>query len=166
MILGTTIQQRFRIRLSAVQVRALGSTPVLLVGSPGAGRFIHLLSLVAHLVPGGVAHATSAALEVRYGFGGDAIAELPGACLAGGRELSVATVPDGLTGTAQYEDRGLYLAAGAAVTGSGSGELILNGAFVVLSDVETGDAPVDLFDYSVDDYSVDDYSITNLEPAP
>jgi hypothetical protein len=159
MIRGTQQYQSFTIELSAAQVRSLFATPVMLLNSPGEDHYTQIIRMDAYLVPGGVAHVTTDVLEVTYGLAGVTALEFPAALVAGAQELNMAVPPEAPAAVTDYINMPIYLQAAAAVTGSGTGRVIITGAFCVFK-VEAL-APVNLWDYSILDYSVLDYSITD-----
>lgn len=60
------IAQRVRVTLSSAQILALNSTPVSLIGAPGANKYISVDEIIAKNTFNSVAYTGANALEVRY----------------------------------------------------------------------------------------------------
>ena len=162
MIRGNLQYQSFTITIRPESIRDLFTTPIVILNNPGEGYFIHLIRVDAFLRPGLSPFATVGPLEITYGNGGSVALEIPGDALSGSMDLSMGVPPETPGPIADYVDSPIFLQASAAVTGSGTGSLVLTGSFALFAQpVSLTVAPVNLFDYSILDYSVFDYSITD-----
>lgn len=96
----TTLAQRAQVTLTAAQIKALFTTPQVLVAAPGAGFYISIDEIVATLNYGTIQFTGANAVEFRYTDGsgskvtGDAAsAWLNGAATAGVKTVSAAVTP-------------------------------------------------------------------------
>src|SRR5216683_3942034 len=88
--MGNTVRTTVQVSLSSAQILALFTTPVTLVGAPGAGKVIVVEHIILKMITTATAYATGGALEFRYtdGSGAKVSADIAAAVVTAGAGTS------------------------------------------------------------------------------
>ena len=132
--LDPAILQASQVTLTAAQIKALNTTPIMLIPARGAGTIIDIESIVAKLVYGSVAFTGANAIETRFtnGSGAKVAADI-GSTFLNGTANAIDHVGGVVTELTPVANAAVVLAVPTANPGAGDSTLVVTAFYRVIT---------------------------------